>query len=111
MTSPKTLTIDTREWNALLAHNAAELMTFFQQQPQPSPEAFKNIITYMDRMKEILPGWLASAPQPAAEPASQQLRPDAVPAPQANGAAPKARKKGGWPLGKPRTRKAAQAVQ
>lgn len=111
MTTPKTLTIGTREWNVLLAHNAAELVTFFQQQPQPSPEAFKNILAHMDRMKEILPGWLASAPPPTAEPASQQARPNMVPAPQNNGAAPKARKKGGWPLGKPRTRKAAQAVR
>jgi hypothetical protein len=110
MTTPKTLTIGTREWNVLLAHNAAELATFFQQQPAPTAESYKGIIAHIDRMKGILPGWLASAPPVAPEAATQQGRADAVPASQSNGAAP--RKRGGWPKGKKRTRTAAaQAMQ
>lgn len=110
MTAPKTLTIGVREWNVLLAHNAAELVAFFQQQPTPTAESYHNIVAHLERMKEILPGWLASSPQAAPEPVAQQAQGDIPPGAQVNGAAPK-RKKGGWPLGKPRTRKAAQAVQ
>lgn len=106
MTTPKTLTIGSREWNVLLAHNASELVTFFQQQPIPTLESYQNIIAHIDRMKEILPGWLASAPAVVQEPVERQ--PDSAPVPmkQPNGAAPK---KGGWPKGKKRTR-AAQAL-
>lgn len=107
---PKTLTIGTREWNVLLAHNATELATFFNQQPAPTPESYRNIVAHMDRMKEILPGWLASAPQAVAEPVNQQAQGKEPVSEQTNGAAPK--KRGGWPKGKKRTRVAqAQAVQ
>lgn len=102
MSAPKTLTIGTREWNVLLAHNAAELAGLFQQQPNPTPDLYKNIVAHMDRMKEILPGWLASAPAPAPEPASQQVQQKEPVAPQANGAAPKPKGKGGWPKGRSR---------
>lgn len=112
MTAPKNyLQIGSREWNVLLAHNAAELVAFFQKQPTPTPESYGHIVAHMDRMKEILPGWLASAPPVAQEPVSQQGQDRHPVSEQANGAAPKERKKGGWPLGKPRTRKAQQAVQ
>lgn len=110
MTTPKTLTIGVREWNVLLAHNAAELVAFFQQQPTPTAESYHNIVAHMDRMKEILPGWLASAPHAAPELVAQQAQGDIPPGAQANGEAPK--KRGGWPKGKKRTRVAsAQAVQ
>lgn len=104
---PKTLALGTREWNALLAHNSGELAAFFQQQPIPSAETYTHIVQHLDRMKEILPGWLATA-QPPVVREQQVSAPQPAPA-QTNGAA---RRKGGWPKGKPRKRAApAQAIQ
>lgn len=110
-TAPKTLSLGSREWNALLAHNASELVTFFNAQPQPNVESYKQIIQHMERMKEILPGWLACAPPVTPDAANQQAQPDTAAMAQApNGDALK--KRGGWPKGKKRARAAqAQAVQ
>lgn len=107
MTTPKTLTIFTPEWNALLAHNAGQLAAFFQQQPTPSPESYQNIIVHMERMREMLPGWLASVPAVPTGAANQQEQAKVPVPPQPNGAAPKQR---GWPKGKKRAR-TAEAVQ
>lgn len=104
------IAIGSREWNVLLAHNASELVTFFNQQPIPTLESYQNIITHIDRMKEILPGWLACAPAAAPDAANQQALADTPMAQASNGAALK--KRGGWPKGKKRSRVAtAQAVQ
>lgn len=106
MTAPKTLTIFTPEWNALLGHNAGQLAAFFQQQPTPSPESYQNIILHMERMREMLPGWLASVPAVPTGAVNQQ-EPGKVPVPpQPNGAAPKRRGRPPKKRGAP-----AQAVQ
>lgn len=108
---PKTLALGQREWNVLLAHNAAELAQFFQNQPTPSAEKYVQIIQHIDRMKDILPGWLATAPPVPAGAKPEQVQETAAPQAQPNGAAP-VKRKGGWPRGKKRTPKAlAQAVQ
>lgn len=102
--TPKTLTLSAREWNVLLASNASDLAAVFSSQPNPSADLYTKIVEHMDRMKSILPGWLAAAQAVAATDAP------AAPA-QANGAAP-AKRKGGWPAGKPRKpRNGAQSVQ
>lgn len=109
---PKTLSLGPREWNVLLAHNASELVAFFNHQPQPTVDLYKQIIQHMERMKEILPGWLACAPAVAPDAPNQQAQGEQAQVPQPNGAAPQERKKGGWPKGRKRTRAApAQAVQ
>lgn len=108
--APKTLSLGTREWNALLAHNATELATFFNGQPAPNPEAYKQILQHMERMKEILPGWLASGPPVAPDVANQQAQGEQAQGQKPNGAAPKEHKKGGWPKGKKRVRAAAAQV-
>lgn len=104
MTDKKTLSLAPREWNALLASNADDLVTFFKGQPMPNAELYQHIAAHLDRMKAILPGWLASAPAPVD--AGQVAEKEAQA--QVNGAAKS--KKGGWPKGKKRNAP-AQVVQ
>lgn len=109
---PKTLSLGAREWNALLAHNAGELVAFFNQQPQPNVETYTRIVQHIDRMKQILPGWLACAPPAPQDAVNTQAQAEQPAKPQTNGAAPQERKRGGWPKGKKRTRAVpAQAMQ
>ncbi len=104
--TPKTLSLSAREWNALMASNAADLHAVFQSQPEPNADLYLKIITHMDRMKAILPGWLAAAPAPVSGEAQA-----AAPVP-VEAATDVPKKRGGWPKGKPRVRNgAAQAVQ
>lgn len=105
MTDKKTLSLAPREWNALLASNADDLAAFFKAQHQPNAELYQQVLTHLERMKAILPGWLASAT--AAAPEAPQGEQEAVQ--HGNGAGPKG--KGGWPLGKKRTRKQPEAMQ
>lgn len=100
--TPKTLSLSAREWNVLLASNASDLAAVFSSQPNPSNDLYMKIVEHMDRMKAILPGWLAAA---QAVPAGEAPVADVAPA------AP-VKRKGGWPAGKPRkARNGAQAVQ
>ena len=112
MTEKKTLTLGPREWNALLASNADDLAGVFKSQTMPNPELYRYIVDHIERMKAILPGWLASAPQMAAGTANPQPSSDQPPEPKPNGAAPK--RKAGRPKGSGKKRNApgiAQAVQ
>lgn len=104
----KTLTLGPREWNALLASNADDLANVFKSQTMPSADLYWNIVEHIDRMKAILPGWLASAPQAVADAPKSQAAPELPPAPKPNGAAPKPKR--GWPKGKQRKVRAAPGI-
>lgn len=105
--APKTLALSSREWNALLTVNATDLANLFQAQPIPTPELCAQLAQRIDRMRAILPGWLASVPHAAPDAPKESAQPSAQVAAQANGAAPK---KGGWPKGKPRKKRNAPGI-
>lgn len=105
--SPKTLSIDAAEWKALLLDNLARAHQAVANSQGINPAGLVDLGQHLDRVKVLAAAWHASLPK--AQPVAQD---DPVTTPAAaNGSAEPKKRRGGWPAGKPRKPRTAQAVQ
>lgn len=97
---PATLAIDQTEWRVLFASNIARVNEFVNQTVALTPESLAQLQDHLERAKLLAVAWQRSSPAVAQGAVSQPAQAQPPIDPKANGEAPK--RKGGWPLGKPR---------
>lgn len=134
--APKTLALDSRSWRAIMLDHVDRLNGLVNAHIEPTPEISNTIDGQLEHMRTLLRGWRASVPKPTPN-YEQMLEAGAkeigdgialnsmshphsladdlmnkMAAKVANGGAipaeGPARKKPGWPLGKPRGKRTRQ---
>ena len=106
---PATLSLGPREWRSLITTNLTDAAQFVHQNDVLGPENLTLFLDHMNRIKAMISAWHLSTPAVAADKAAAEPAPKSETKAATNGAAP-AKRKGGWPRGKPR-KQVQQVVQ
>lgn len=106
MTTGKTVALSPEEWKSLCILNAAQMQAFLQMVSRPTQEHFVQVEAHLEKLGNYMRAWALSYPR---ETEGVPVNGHAM-APAQEAPAEQPKRKGGWPKGKKRVPRNAQAA-